>query len=59
MKKPSLGALALLTGAATIVADIAFAGAPVPAPVAGAFGPVGLVVAGAAYVGYRVFKHFR
>ena len=47
-----------------ITALLAFAGAtpafaaaaPVPAPVAGAFGPAGLAVAAAAYVGYRVWK---
>jgi len=44
---------ALLTFAG---ATPAFATAPVPAPIAGAFGPAGLAVAAAAYVGYRVWK---
>lgn len=31
----------------------------VPAPLAGAFGPVGIGVAVCAYGGYRVVKHYR
>jgi hypothetical protein len=38
-------------------AGSAIAGAPVPGPLAGAsFGPLGLVVAAAGYVAYRVIK---
>ncbi|MEY4766071.1 MAG: hypothetical protein RI907_2744 [Pseudomonadota bacterium] len=32
-------------------------GAPVPAPAAGAFGPVGLGVAAVGYVAYRIIKN--
>ena len=35
------------------------AGMPVPAPLIGVTGPVGLVVAGTAYSGYLLFKRFR
>jgi len=35
----------------------AFATVPIPAPIAGAFGPAGLAVAAAAYVGYKVWKN--
>jgi hypothetical protein len=34
------------------------AGMPIPAPLIGVTGPVGLVVAGAAYGGYLLFKRF-
>jgi hypothetical protein len=34
------------------------AGIPVPAPLIGVTGPVGLVVAGTAYGGYLLFKRF-
>jgi hypothetical protein len=34
------------------------AGAPIPAPLIGVTGPVGLVVAGTAYGGYLLFKRF-
>ena len=30
---------------------------PVPAPLAGAFGPAGLAAAGVGYIAYRVFKN--
>lgn len=43
-------------GIATIP-TAALASMPVPVPLAGALGPAGLVVAGAAYVGYRVWKN--
>ncbi len=46
----------LLVIAVASAPAVAFAGVPVPAPLAGAFGPVGIVVAGAAYVGYRIYK---
>jgi hypothetical protein len=36
-----------------------WAGLPVPAPLAGVTGPVGLLAAGAAYGGYLLFKRFR
>jgi hypothetical protein len=32
---------------------------PVPAPLAGVTGPVGLLAAGAAYGGYLLYKRFR
>ena len=38
------------------VPSIALASMPVPVPLAGTLGPAGLVVAGAAYVGYRIWK---
>ena len=34
------------------------AGMPIPAPLIGVTGPVGLVVAGTAYGGYLLFKRF-
>jgi hypothetical protein len=48
-------ALVFWTSSAT-----AFAGevAPVPLPLAGVTGPVGLAIAGMVYVGYRVYRHF-
>jgi hypothetical protein len=36
-----------------------WAGFPVPAPLIGVTGPLGLVVAGTAYGGYLLFKRFR
>jgi len=36
-----------------------WAGLPVPAPLIGVTGPVGLVVAGTAYGGYLLFKRLR
>ena len=36
-----------------------WAGFPVPAPLIGVTGPVGLLAAGAAYGGYLLFKRFR
>lgn len=40
-----------------LCAGAAYAGgAPVPAPLAGAFGPAGIVVAGVAYAGYWYYK---
>ena len=41
-----------------VMASAAWAGG-VPAPLAGAFGPAGLLVAGVAYGGYRLAKHMR
>ena len=35
------------------------AGAPVPAPLVGVTGPVGIVAAGVAYGGYLLFKRYR
>jgi len=35
------------------------AGTPIPAPLIGVTGPIGLVVAGVAYGGYLLFKRFR
>ncbi|NKB65367.1 MAG: hypothetical protein GKR95_25795 [Gammaproteobacteria bacterium] len=32
---------------------------PVPAPLVGGFGPLGLAILAVGYVGYRVFKHFK
>ena len=37
--------------------SLAFASMPIPVPLAGTLGPAGLVVAGAAYVGYRIWKN--
>jgi hypothetical protein len=42
-----------------VTADVALAGAPVPAPLAGALGPIGLIAVGAAYGGYVLVKKFR
>ena len=44
-------ALCLLLGSVSP----ALAGLPVPSPVAGVLGPVGLLAAAAAYVGYRLY----
>lgn len=52
--------VALAALAALIATPLpALAGAPAPAPMAGVLGPYGLIVAGLAYVGYRVVKHLR
>jgi len=37
----------------------ALAGLPIPAPLAGAVGPLGLLAAGAGYCVYRLVMHFR
>ena len=42
-----------------VIGTAAFAGSPVPAPVAGAFGPVGLAVAAAGYGVYRAVKFYK
>lgn len=42
-----------------LAAGPSWAGAPVPAPLVGVTGPVGLLAAGAAYGGYLLFKRFR
>jgi hypothetical protein len=49
-----------LSGFAALVASVApsWAGFPVPAPLIGVTGPVGLLAAGAAYGGYLLFKRF-
>lgn len=36
----------------------AMAGVIIPAPLAGAAGPAGLLAAGAIYLGYRAYKRF-
>ncbi len=51
---------ALVALGAALSPVLSFAGTvcgPVPAPLAGALGPVGLAVAGVGYVGYRIFKN--
>lgn len=51
----------VLTGLATfLLLTVASAGGdlPVPLPVSGVSGPVGLAVGGAAYLAYRLYKHF-
>jgi hypothetical protein len=50
-----------LSGLAVLVTSVGpgFAGAPVPAPLVGVAGPYGLVVAGAAYGGYLLYKRFQ
>jgi hypothetical protein len=53
----SLGVLSL--PALLISAAPCWAGVPVPAPLVGVTGPVGLLAAGAAYGGYLLFKRFR
>lgn len=51
MNKIGLSAALVLSSS-----SIALATAPIPAPIAGAFGPAGFAVAGAAYLGYRIWK---
>ena len=48
-----------LSAVAALFATTSSALAGTPAPLAGAFGPVGLVVAGAGYGGYRLVKYVR
>jgi hypothetical protein len=55
MTVPSFRLAAFLFVAASVPAS---AGVIVPAPLAGAAGPAGLIAAGAAYVGYRLYKRF-
>lgn len=45
--------------AAALLPGAAYAGVVVPAPLAGAFGPAGLVVGGVAYLGYLGVKRLR
>ncbi len=60
-KKAVFTATSLLAVTAANVAAAGGAGGMmgVPAPLAGAFGPVGIGVAVCAYGGYRVIKHYR
>lgn len=54
------GNLLLIGVLATHGASVAHAGdLPIPAPVAGAFGPAGLAAAAAVYVGYRMYRNLR
>jgi hypothetical protein len=50
-----------LSGLAALVMSVepGWAGFPVPAPLIGVTGPLGLVVVGTAYGGYLLFKRFR
>ena len=50
-----------ITGLSLLILTVgpSLAGMPVPAPLIGVTGPFGLVVAGAAYGGYLLFKRFR
>jgi hypothetical protein len=50
-----------LSGFAVLVTSVGpgFAGAPVPAPLVGVAGPYGLIVAGAAYGGYLLYRRFQ
>jgi hypothetical protein len=65
MKQTSAGFLracgASLSGFSILILGSApsWAGVPVPAPLVGVTGPVGLLAAGAAYGGYLLFKRFR
>ncbi|MBZ0216302.1 MAG: hypothetical protein K8F25_07115 [Fimbriimonadaceae bacterium] len=45
--------------ATLLMSETALAGVPVPVPLAGALGPLGLAAAGVGYVGYRIIKHYR
>jgi hypothetical protein len=49
-----------ITGLSILILTVepSLAGIPVPAPLIGVTGPVGLVVAGTAYGGYVLFKRF-
>lgn len=51
MNKIGLSAVLVLASS-----TVALATAPIPAPIAGAFGPAGLAVAGAAYLGYWLWN---
>jgi len=50
-----------LSGTAALIVSVGpvWAGVPVPAPLVGVTGPVGLLAAGVAYGGYLVFKRFQ
>jgi hypothetical protein len=50
-----------VTGISVVLLSVgpSWAGGGGPAPLIGVTGPVGLVVAGAAYGGYLLFKRFR
>ncbi len=49
----------LSAAAAMVLATPALAGAGVPLPVAGVFGPVGIAAAAVVYGGYRAIKFYR
>jgi hypothetical protein len=50
-----------LSAAVTLIVSVgpSAAGVTGPAPLVGVTGPVGLLVAGTAYGGYLLFKHFK
>jgi hypothetical protein len=53
-------AVAAYSGAVFLLGSVpAWAGLPVPAPLAGVTGPIGIMVAGVAYGGYLLFRRYR
>jgi len=65
MKQTSVGFLRAcatsLSGVSILIlgSGPSFAGVGIPAPLVGVTGPVGLLVAGAAYGGYWLFRRYR
>lgn len=59
LNSSALVSVSTALSAMLLMTEAAQAGAPVPAPLAGAFGPLGLAAAGVGYVGYRIVKYYR
>ena len=52
-------ALCFIALSSMSITEVAMASDPAPVPIAGALGPIGLVVAGVGYGGYKLIKHMR
>ncbi|PPD25661.1 MAG: hypothetical protein CTY20_15535 [Hyphomicrobium sp.] len=50
---------ALAASGSLVMSSSVWAGGIVPAPLAGAAGPVGLLAVGVGYIGYRAYRRFK